>query len=295
MTSATTPTVDEDGDLIAALDALTIAVSGLCSPQITFLDSKVRQAPSLYMQLFDAVSGEQAQTGSGTGSKSRPPFWTDAFDVKNEIDVRLEIEQPAHNGVPASVGRMRELLKRKWRPQDVHKIGQLTEALNYWAEKITTTLTPQRKWSLPNACPNCGKSLVRRVDSAGEVVRQPALQITQDGCACLSCKYVWGVERFQILAAALRQDQEKAVSGVTVGELIEKLSSLNPETLVVTDDTSCFHYITDYTVRRVRAEVVDPTNSMGPLLQRFHAKSKGNPIDVVVLSKWNQGEQAIDL
>lgn len=292
MTSATTPTtVDEDGDLIAALDALTIAVSGLCSPQITFLDSKVRQAPSLYMQLFDAVSGEQAQTGSGTGSKSRPPFWTDAFDVKNEIDVRLEIEQPAFQGVPASVGRMRELLKRKWRPQDVHKIDQLTEALNYWATKIVTTLTPERKWSLPNACPNCQKSMVRRVDSAGEVVRQPALQITTEGCICANCKYVWGVERFQILAAALRQDAEQKVMGVTVGELIEKLSKVAPDTLVVTTESTAFRYITEFTARTVQAAITSH-HAIGTIVQKFDDKwHKTEPVSIVVLSHQPLGEE----
>jgi predicted RNA-binding Zn-ribbon protein involved in translation (DUF1610 family) len=287
--------VDEDGDLIAAMNDLTAAVGRMVSPQISFVDSQIRRAPSLYMQLFDAVSGEQAQSGSGTGSKSRPPFWTDAFDLKNKIDIRLEFEQIAFQGVPASVGRMRELLRREWRPQDVRKIGQLTDALQEWADAIVNTLSPPRKWSVPNPCPNCGKAVVYRPDSGGQMNRQPALQFTTDGCTCANCKYVWGVERFQILAAALRQDQEKAVTGVTVGELIEKLSSMDPETLVVTDDTSCFHYITDYTVRRVQAEVVDPTNSLGPLLQRFHPKSKGEPVEVVVLSKWNQGEQAIDL
>lgn len=295
VTATEIETVDEDGDLLTALDQLTNAVAALCNPQISYIDSQIRQAPSLYMQLFDAVSGEQAQSGSGTGSKSRPPFWTDAFDVKNEIDQALEALQPAHNGVPASVGRMRELLKRQWRPQDVRHMTQISGSLHYWADKITTTLSPQRKWSMPNACPNCGKASVYRPDSGGEVVRQPALSFTAEGCQCANCKYVWGVERFQILAAALQQDSEKKVAGVTVGELIEKLSSLNPETLVVTDDTSCFHYLTDYSARLVRAEVVDRNNSMGPLLQRFHAKSKGEPLEVVILSKWNQGEQAVDL
>ncbi|GAS95484.1 Gp100 [Mycolicibacterium canariasense] len=282
--------VDEDGNLPAAREELADAVAGLCEPVLSLMDGKLMKAPSLYMQLFDAVSGEQAQTGSGTGSKSRPPFWTDAFDVKNEIDTALEIWQPQYTGVPPSVGRMRGLLERKWRPQDVHCIQQITTALGEWKQKINLTLTPTRKWSVPNACPNCGTKVVHRPDSGGLPVRQPALQFTDEGCKCLHCQYVWGVERFQILAAALRQEAEKEVVAVTAAELIEKLSRVAPDTMVVVTDSTAFRYITEFTARSVRVAITNH-HSLGPMVQRFNERFHSDPVHVVVLSPQDQGEE----
>ncbi len=180
---------------------------------------------------------------------------------------------------------MRELLARKWRPQDVRQITQITDALQDWATKIGTTLTPERKWSLPNACPNCGTSTVHRKDSANETVRQPALQITPAGCICGNCKYTWGVERFQILAAALQQDTDGKALGMTVAELIEKLTGYDPDALIVVEDSRYFHCITRFQVGCVPMEISDHTNKMGPLVQRFDVKrSKGQPVNVITLT-----------
>jgi hypothetical protein len=116
---------DEDGALRPALQALADAVAGLCTPLEEYFESRLITTPSLYLQLRDAVTGEQVNTGGGGGSKSRPPFWTDAFDLFTEIDTALEIWQPAFTGVPATVGRLHWLLQRKWRPQDTKRIESL--------------------------------------------------------------------------------------------------------------------------------------------------------------------------
>jgi hypothetical protein len=198
---------DEDGALQPALQALGDAVRGLCDPQHQYLESRLITIPSLYLQLMDSVTGEQVNTGGGGGSKSRPPLWLDALDLLAEIDVALEIWQPAYTGVPASVGRMHWLLQRKWRPQDVNRIQDLTNNLRQWAQLIDQKLNPTPKLTLPNPCPACDVAIVYRKDGCGEPVKKPALQIVgKDGhhyCECLNCHYIWDSGRFHILAGAL--------------------------------------------------------------------------------------------
>ncbi|WP_328360988.1 hypothetical protein OG976_09435 [Mycobacterium sp. NBC_00419] len=46
----------------------------------------------LYTQLKEAVElGQQSNTGSGRGSKSRPPFWTDAAVQLHNIDLMIKV------------------------------------------------------------------------------------------------------------------------------------------------------------------------------------------------------------
>ncbi|EUA18451.1 putative phage protein [Mycobacterium xenopi 3993] len=54
--------------------------------------------------------------------------------------------------------------------------------------------------------PGMRKKTVYRRDNAGDLVRQPALQITTQGCVCQHCRTVWGPERFMLLAKVLGYD-----------------------------------------------------------------------------------------
>lgn len=200
-----------DGALIPAKQLLEDALHALCGPQSRLLHGKVLYIPSRYMQLRDATVGEQSNTGGGGGSKSRPPFWTDAFDLLAEIDTAVEVWQPAFSGTPPTVGRLHWIAQRKWRPQDVHQIGQITRAIAEWAAGIDALLDPEPVVYLmapdpstePAACTNCGTRRVYRKDSTGERVRQPALRVTKDGCRCQHCHTSWQPGQLRILAAAL--------------------------------------------------------------------------------------------
>ncbi|GFG74710.1 hypothetical protein MBOT_20750 [Mycobacterium botniense] len=99
--------------------------------------------------------------------------------------------------------RLRAIQSRKWRPHDVADIHDKTGAIRKWAERITNMLTDTPVKHLPAACPACGKKTIYRHDSAGELVRQPALQITTAGCVCQHCRTTWGPERFLFLAKVL--------------------------------------------------------------------------------------------
>lgn len=193
----------EDGFLPAALETLNDALHALCGPRTQYVEERLIYAPSRYMQLMDAVEGEQVNHGGGGGGKSRPPMWLDAHDLLSEIDQAAAIWQPAYTGVPATVGRLHWIAQRKWRPQDVRQIEQITRAVAEWAAAIDALLDPPRRWTLPSPCPACDTATVYRKDSSGEMVRQPALQIGTQGCTCLKCKAHWPPDQFIWLARVL--------------------------------------------------------------------------------------------
>lgn len=201
----------EDGNLPAAKEALQDAVHAISGSQTQIIDDKMVATPSRYLQLRDSITGEQINSGGGRGSKSRPPCWLDALDKLNEIDTTLEIWQPTYIGVPPTVGRLRWLLRKRWRPMDVKQIEQMTEVIDGWAAQIDALLNPPRKWTLPSPCPACGATIVQRRDSAGETVRQPALQVGVDGCHCVKCRTVWGPHLFTHLARVLGYEMPSGV------------------------------------------------------------------------------------
>lgn len=199
----TSPQVDEDGALQPALQLLGDAIHRLCGPQSQFMDGKLLWASSRYMQLRDATAGEQSNSGGGSGGKSRPPGWLDALSMLKEIDETVACWSPQLNGVPVTIGRLNTLRDKKWRPMDVRQIEQIANAVALWADEIDALLDPPRRWSLPSPCPSCNTSIVYRRDAAGEVVRQPALQIGVDGCVCARCHTTWGPQLFTHLARVL--------------------------------------------------------------------------------------------
>lgn len=192
----------EDGNLPAALTQLDDALHALTNPQTEYHNNQPIHAPSLYMQLWDAIQGEQA-TGHGV-PRSMPPIWCDAADLLNEIDTAASAWQPQPDGIPPTVGRLKALRNRPWRPQDTHSINQITNALTSWAARITALLNPEHIKHVSAPCPSCGATTVYRKDSAGETVRQPALQIvTETGCTCQKCHAHWGPERYLFLCKLL--------------------------------------------------------------------------------------------
>jgi hypothetical protein len=193
----------EDGSLPATLTALDDALYALIGPQTRLIDGRMIGAPSRYMELAASVTGEQANTGGGGGSKSRPPFWTDAFDKIREIDEKVALWQPAFTGVPPTVGRLRCLRARGWRPQDCRQLEGFAADCARWASDVDALLNPPRRWTLPSPCPACNTDTVYRRDNGGEMIRQPALQIAAEGCFCAKCRAYWAPDRFVWLARVL--------------------------------------------------------------------------------------------
>ncbi|AAR26716.1 hypothetical protein PBI_CHE9D_104 [Mycobacterium phage Che9d] len=208
-----TQPIEADGNIVEARKKLGIAISALIDPKPTTRQledgtSRIEWLDSLYDQLIDALPG-----GQGNASRvpqSSPPMCLDAVDIIRDIDTltaqwepRPNLDASVDNPQPIAVQRLQAIDKRQWRPQDTTLVEDITAQVDKWCDKITATLNPQRKWTLPNPCPACNTAVVYRKNSSGDPVRQPALQIGPLGCECQNCHTTWGPEYFQHLAKVL--------------------------------------------------------------------------------------------
>ncbi|MDO3096770.1 DUF7341 domain-containing protein [Mycobacteroides abscessus] len=205
--------VEPDGDLSGALEKLRDGVSALTDPKLQIVEGRKEWAEPLYASLCDAVESVE---GSGVFmgvAKSQPPIWTDAFDLRNEIDVQVKTWQPdpgvfdgdlTRPPTPETVRRLRILESLKtWRPQDTKTLDGYSNSIENWCNRINHLLNPEPVKTVSAPCPACQKRWVYRRDSSGENVRQPALQLTAQGCSCQACHYTWGPQYFMHLAAVL--------------------------------------------------------------------------------------------
>lgn len=198
--------IEPDGNLPAAKRQLADAIHALTGRTTTMIDGRQYWGDSLYVQLRDAVPGAQG-TALGAVARSMPPMWVDASDLLNQIDVAVEAWQPSAgyeiHELPDTVRRLHLLEDRPWRPQDTRQVTQIGDACQEWANAVDGLLNPAPRWTLSQACPACDTKTVYRRDSAGETVRQAALQIGPLGCECQKCHTTWAPAYFQHLAQVL--------------------------------------------------------------------------------------------
>lgn len=241
--------------LVSAASELHDALHTLINPHIEYRDNTELHASSTYATLRTAVHGDQANTGNGGGTKSRPPFWTDAHDLLNEIDTEVATWHRDHSSIVYQVNicaqrqqlnwaakdwpqptrtahvqpwnwtaliaydqlnpepptsterRLRLIAARNFRPDDIAAIVKITNTLTTWTARINALLEPEHIKHVSAPCPACGATTIHRKDSAGEIVRQPALQIiTDQGCTCLRCRAHWAPEYYLHLSRVLGFD-----------------------------------------------------------------------------------------
>lgn len=200
----TTAQNHEDGNLPAARTEFRHAITNLIDPIPKLHNNEMKYAPGLYLQLFHAVGGEQAQTGNGGGSKSKPPLWTDALVLLQDMDLMVSIWQPGYKGAPPTIARLKYLAEQSWRPQDVNHIKKMTNVLKSWTVDIDRLFNPVHVKHVSAPCPNCNATHTYRPDNAGETVRVPALElIVSTGCRCLVCKASWTPDKYLFLCKLL--------------------------------------------------------------------------------------------
>lgn len=201
---------DEAG-LPAAREALHDALhtfAGRTTTHITRDDgtTELHFGDPLITQLEDYL--DSAQGDGSTGSfhrRSMAPVVLDALELLTTITTTLgvwiaNLQLPA---TPTPLDMLHQLQDRTWRPQDINIICTITTTLDGWTRATRILLDPPRRWTLPAPCPACQVATVYRPDTAGEHVRQPALQITAHGCTCLNCKHTWEPQLFAHLARTL--------------------------------------------------------------------------------------------
>lgn len=211
----TAPQPAQDGNLPEARRELHDAICDLVNPrpQYTDTDDGTVWLDSLYIQLQGAVPGEK-QHRSGV-ARSQPPAWIDAIDTLRDIDSAVTGWEPRWPAIPGNLSndpepptvlRLRIIALRAWRPQDTAEVKKIAAKIRYWVDRITTLLADTHVKHISAPCPACGKTTVYRKDSGGELVRQPALQITAMGCQCQACKTTWAPDLYMHLARVLGYD-----------------------------------------------------------------------------------------
>lgn len=197
-----------DGNIIAAKKRLEHAVERLTHPRPGEFQHHMVYAPSLYNALLSDIAGTQGDTR--TPAKSLPPLWLDAVQLIADIDKQVL----AWCSLPGSTPqRLQSLREKPWRPQDTDHVNMIARQVFVWCDTIVSLLDPQtQKYIETAACPSCGQKLVHRRDSAGEVVRQPALKIVMGvGCTCQACGAFWAPDKFLFLGRLLGYDLPEGV------------------------------------------------------------------------------------
>lgn len=162
---------------------------------------------SLYMIMRDSVGGLVRDSAGAKGWRSTPPLWLDVEAWIDTVDrtVREWFWDGVGSSEHATVNRLHALSQLGFRPQDAEWIKSATSELWSWVAKADNLLDGDTKhrFDVVAPCPACGVQTVRRRDSAGEWVRQAALQVDANGCTCANCETTWTPQYFGILANAL--------------------------------------------------------------------------------------------
>lgn len=195
-----------DGNIVAARTQLDRVVQRLISPRPGMLQ---RTQPSLYNCLVDDLAGTQGETK--TPAKSLPPVWIDALQLLADIDAQTHKWMPVPGTTPR---RLVMLTVKSWRPQDTNHVTDMAAQVEKWCDSISHLLDPEAVKHISAACPQCGRTVVYRKDSAGETVRQPALRLVlPEGCTCQACKAHWPPEQYMFLCKLLGFEQPEGVVG----------------------------------------------------------------------------------
>lgn len=204
----------QDGNLPAARTRLQDAISAAIDPKPEHIDGQTHWLDPLYTQIRAAVAC--MRKGASTHAfGSQPPGWVDAMDLLRDIDHQTIAWEPRRQLYPYhpiidTPMRLQVIEKQAWRPQDVTTMDTISGWLEGWAKRVDKLFAPEPVKHLASPCPACGTRWVYRED-AGEMVRQPALQITTHGCTCQKCRHVWAPEYFTHLARVLGYELPEGV------------------------------------------------------------------------------------
>jgi len=207
-----------EGNIVAARGALDRSIRALIAPRPAVYHDSTMYAPSLYHQLSAELAGRQGD--NRTPAKSLPPVHIDAVQLKYDIDRQTAAWVPKPGDTPQ---RLEILSVQLWRPQDTKQVYDMSRMLRGWCDRIVHLLDPTAVMSLSTRCPecglnhavpcpSCGRTHVYGRDPAGEVVRQPALQLVANvGCTCRHCEAHWSPDRYLFLSKLLGFDMPEGV------------------------------------------------------------------------------------
>lgn len=197
-----------DGNIVAAKSKLEDAVHRLCAPQSRVHRNHTLAGPSLYAILSTGLSARQGDTR--TPAQSLPPLWVDACQLRLEIDSQVRAWRPRINRETPALLHM--LCDQPWRPQDTEQVTAMARQIRAWCDSIINLFDPEHKKFISAACPSCGKRVVYKRDTAGEMVRQPALVVvTNIGAKCQHCDASWAPDKYLFLCKLLNFELPEGV------------------------------------------------------------------------------------
>jgi hypothetical protein len=124
----------------------------------------------LYEQLVGAMPTTLGERMGRRAGRSAPPVWTDALDLRVEIDGKTREWQPDSPNTPA---RLRALAARPWRPQDTTGVDRAAGRVKSWSVSVVSLLSPVSVKHVSAPCPACGAKSAFRRDSAGDLPGLP--------------------------------------------------------------------------------------------------------------------------
>lgn len=193
---------DHDTYLPGAVQALDDAIHALTRVQTTRLeDGRVFTAPNLYVQMRQAVAGQQNGADSKTMFRSTPSAWTSGLDWVVEVD--RSVKEWAHPKLGHTLSLLAGLPVGRFRPQDVPVLQDWARIVLGWVSSAEELLSGGCRMEVKAPCPACGERFVWRRDGLGESVKQAALMVTTTSCRCQACGTVWPPSHFEFLAATL--------------------------------------------------------------------------------------------
>lgn len=199
---------DQKPWLIAAIRDLRTAIDRLIKPTDSYVNNTYIRIPGLYDQLVISLAGQQG-SGKGRHARSLPPVFVDAVEQHQNIDMMIGIWTGA-----TGMRGLRELARQPWTPTQIREIRRKTSIVNAWADDIDKLLNHDHVRPLQAPCPQCGAETVHVRDSAGEIVRSSALQISAElGCTCQNpeCGHYWAPDKFVDLCRELGMELPEGV------------------------------------------------------------------------------------
>ncbi|MCH9737076.1 MAG: hypothetical protein K0U78_21405 [Actinomycetia bacterium] len=193
--------IEVDGQLAPAQQRLDAVVHALVDAVPVWDGGVCRWSESVYARLRQALRGRQGAGGVRLVAGSRAPCSIAALDLTVAVDSCAERWEPDGKG---TVDRLRRLVDRGWRPQDVAAMDAISGQLERWVVEASQLLDDETTAvSLRMPCPACGSRYSYRRSSGGETVRSDALRVSEHGAECLACRANWPPEEFHWLARLL--------------------------------------------------------------------------------------------
>ncbi len=177
-------------DAIRQLDDV---VFELTKPRHTRTDTGIYTAPSLWVQMQQAVHGTRNGIQANTVGESRLPFWVTGHDWCTRVEKKVREWLPHKQGHTLTL--LVALPEQKWTPAQTGDVAAMTKEVWAWVRQAKKFLDDESELEFRQPCPECGEQFQWRHQD-GENVKVPAITITIRQVRCRWCGTEWEPEWF---------------------------------------------------------------------------------------------------